>query len=1003
MPEHRERLETEKGPASAGARFELVAGGLPEGSGVSERQLRTLIDSVRAGVLMEDEECRIILANRAFCSLLEVREEPEALIGWETETALEAIRERFLDPEAVLLLTRQLVEGRVGVDAQEVALADGRMLELDYIPIFHGDRYGGHYLIFRDISAHKAAQERLRASGERLRVLTEVTARLDPGGEVALVDALGVLAGLLDLDVGLVCRLSDGGLVAEHAYPPDAVSACSPLGPLEGALGRVLSRVGGEVLALRSVSELCGDGGAPADGETPGACLAAPVEVGGRRWGVLAFFGHAPRESEWTEPDRDLARLFALWLGKSVERRGMDRARQESEARYRDFVENSAALICIHDLEGTILEVNRAVVEVLGRKGSEEIVGRSLTELVEERFADEVVEYLERIARTGEVRGTFTVVDGEGRRRWLSFANSLRREGVERPVVRGLGQDITDQFRAQAELRERMNLETILGGISASFINLPTAAVDQAIENALAELGRTAGGDVCLVFQLDETRTRLVRTHGWLAPGAPEVEPPQILPTAELPALFQTIGRLAPYRVERREELAPLAASERQHFERYGIRSFLAVPMATRGELLGFVGLVSLQREIAWREEFVSVFRLVGDIIGGVLDRKVSEEALADAHRRLEASHRELARHNGRMALLNEMGDLLQTSSDIGEAHRVIEDLVPQICPGDAGAVYLFGDDSRMLEAVVTWGEPTVPETLLETTECWALRRGRPYSVEPGRPAPRCRHVSGAEDGRSLCIPLLAQGEALGLLHVRAAAEGGEGGDESWSPGTTELAVGTAEHMALWLANLKLRESLRGQAIRDPLTGLYNRRFLEDQFAREVRRAERRGSPVSLLMIDLDHFKRVNDTYGHEAGDAVLKAVADLLVDSVRGEDLVARYGGEELTVLLADADLEQTVLVAEALRAGVETLSVSVGGSEIDRLSISVGVASYPDCGGTPEDLLASADRALYRAKGAGRNRVMVAGSERDRLPGAGAETDGPRRSGRAGIRRIG
>jgi diguanylate cyclase (GGDEF)-like protein len=272
--------------------------------------------------------------------------------------------------------------------------------------------------------------------------------------------------------------------------------------------------------------------------------------------------------------------------------------------------------------------------------------------------------------------------------------------------------------------------------------------------------------------------------------------------------------------------------------------------------------------------------------------------------------------------------------------------------------------------------------------------------VESGERAPYCKHVGDDPEVSTLCVPLLAQGEALGLLHLRGLG----GGSEAWTSGTEQLALNTAEHLALGLANLRLQERLRRQALRDPLTGLYNRRYLEDQFKRELRRAERRGSAVSVLMLDLDHFKQINDTYGHTGGDRVLVAVADLMRRHVRGEDIVTRYGGEEFAILLVDASLEDALRVGEILRSAVQMLSVSVQGVEVEGLGVSIGVAAHPECGRAVEELLAAADRALYRAKALGRNRVVAAGCaegrEEERAEGhrpadAGAETGELRRTG--------
>lgn len=189
-----------------------------------------------------------------------------------------------------------------------------------------------------------------------------------------------------------------------------------------------------------------------------------------------------------------------------------------------------------------------------------------------------------------------------------------------------------------------------------------------------------------------------------------------------------------------------------------------------------------------------------------------------------------------------------------------------------------------------------------------------------------------------------------------------------------ELAMADAnEKLVAQLDEIgRLQTALEEQAIRDALTGLYNRRYLDETLDREVARARRDGSPLSLIMIDIDHFKKVNDIYGHQAGDLVLKALGRLLADKVRTEDVPCRYGGEEFLILLPGMPLETARTRAEEWRREVGEISVAFG-SFILRITASFGVAAYPDHAKTPDQLTQCADRALYAAKHAGRNRVEV------------------------------
>jgi diguanylate cyclase (GGDEF)-like protein len=224
---------------------------------------------------------------------------------------------------------------------------------------------------------------------------------------------------------------------------------------------------------------------------------------------------------------------------------------------------------------------------------------------------------------------------------------------------------------------------------------------------------------------------------------------------------------------------------------------------------------------------------------------------------------------------------------------------------------------------------------------------------------------------------MMAHGETLGVLHLcgplppasePSASYYRIGGDEQ------RLAVTVSERLSLALANLNLRETLRSQSIRDPLTGLFNRRYMEESLEREMLGATRKQRPLSLIMFDLDHFKRFNDTFGHEAGDVVLREIGDFLQKHVRGEDIACRYGGEEFVLILGEAPIAVAQQRAEQIRAGIRQMAVRYRGQSLGSITASLGVASFPEDAQTSDVLLHAADQALYRAKAAGRDRVMAA-----------------------------
>lgn len=182
------------------------------------------------------------------------------------------------------------------------------------------------------------------------------------------------------------------------------------------------------------------------------------------------------------------------------------------------------------------------------------------------------------------------------------------------------------------------------------------------------------------------------------------------------------------------------------------------------------------------------------------------------------------------------------------------------------------------------------------------------------------------------------------------------------------MATVAGAQISLAVANLQLRETLRSQSIRDSLTGLFNRRYMEESLARELHRAIRRKSPLAVMMIDIDHFKRFNDTHGHELGDRLLSAFGSFLSESIRGEDVACRYGREEFTLMLPDAAAEGAAGRAESLRLRAQQISIPLQDGGTSKITISIGLALYPEHGETVEALLRAADAALYQAKSAGR-----------------------------------
>ncbi len=352
-----------------------------------------------------------------------------------------------------------------------------------------------------------------------------------------------------------------------------------------------------------------------------------------------------------------------------------------------------------------------------------------------------------------------------------------------------------------------------------------------------------------------------------------------------------------------------------------------------------------------------------------ITERKQSEEALREANEKLTFWARQLERHNRELSLIREMGEMLQACHASDEAYRVIGRSARELFPDCAGAVYMVHSAKNLAESIAVWGSEDAGESVFARDDCWALRLGRPHFSEGHDSDLFCRHLGGRKPAASLCVPMLGQDETLGVLHVRFRTH---------NPKTTaayrQLAGDVAERIVLALDNLKLRETLRAQSIRDPLTRLFNRRYMEESLERELRRSERTQQPVSVIVFDLDHFKEINDTSGHDAGDVMLAAFGEFIQARIRDADIACRYGGEEFVLILPGASIRDAVVRAHKLREGSRDLVISHKGRSIGPMTLSLGVAVFPDHGTTASDLLVAADQALYQAKQQGRDRVEIA-----------------------------
>jgi diguanylate cyclase (GGDEF)-like protein/PAS domain S-box-containing protein len=360
-----------------------------------------------------------------------------------------------------------------------------------------------------------------------------------------------------------------------------------------------------------------------------------------------------------------------------------------------------------------------------------------------------------------------------------------------------------------------------------------------------------------------------------------------------------------------------------------------------------------------------------------VTDRKEAERKLQAANEQLVRLVGELEERNAETSQLGEMGEQFQSCQNTGEACAIGAQYIQKLFPDYTGALCMINPSRDLVEAIEMWGDPAPTSKVFDLTDCWALRRGRPHLVDDSHPGVLCGHITGKQAGQYLCVPMMAHGEALGILHLNHTVpelDQQRLTERIFSKHNIQLATAIADQIALALADLKLREKLRQQAIRDILTGVFNRRYMEETLDRELRRAERNKSSLGVIMLDIDHFKEYNDFFGHAGGDALLHELGGMLKKSIRGADIVSRYGGEEFVIMLPDTTLEITRERAEELRQAAKDLQVYYLDKPLGKTALSLGVAAFPEHGRTIEEILKSVDAALYRAKKEGRDRVVVA-----------------------------
>ncbi len=410
------------------------------------------------------------------------------------------------------------------------------------------------------------------------------------------------------------------------------------------------------------------------------------------------------------------------------------------------------------------------------------------------------------------------------------------------------------------------------------------------------------------------------------------------------------------------------------------IRFYTGAPLTTAaGHHVGALCVLDMQPKSLSPEQkktlgllskvVIALFELKKSVTSDILERAVMIQKIQDVNTQLNLTISAQKQNNQKLILFSKMNDMLQSCLSYEEAFAVIKNYCQKIFPEAAGTLYLLSSSREHLEPVLSWQDPTSTTDLFSTEDCWALRRGQYYLVDNPNVDVICQHFSSLkkDNTKKICLPMIAQSETLGLLCLEKIHP------ENNSETQLLYALRTAEQIGLSLASIKLRLILKQQSNIDPLTELYNRRYLIDAFKRELASSIREKKQLGIIIADIDYFKKFNDTYGHDAGDLLLKMVALILKKYLVEHEIACRLGGEEFLLLMRNVNEKEILNRAKRIQDEIHQLKIHFHQQEIHAPTISMGIAIYPLHGKTLDDLMHAADQMLYRAKEKGRDQIIL------------------------------
>lgn len=350
-----------------------------------------------------------------------------------------------------------------------------------------------------------------------------------------------------------------------------------------------------------------------------------------------------------------------------------------------------------------------------------------------------------------------------------------------------------------------------------------------------------------------------------------------------------------------------------------------------------------------------------------VSDRIQNEEKMRQLNEKTLETLNELKLLEHDESLLNKLNRSLQICISVEEAYPRIRLVAEELFPELSGGLMVFNKATNQLETVIQWGEQDILTKHCLPLDCYVIREADIIDVDEPHKSIPCNHYINPPQGGYMGVPLIVQNELIGVIHVFASVQ------KKLTQHQRDMAISFSNIVKLALANINLRTSLNELSLHDPLTNLYNRRYLNDLLARELIRLAREKNTLCVGMLDLDNFKKFNDTYSHLAGDEVLRVVGQLLKKNFRDTDIAFRYGGEEFVVALLNTTLEQAAKKLDQFREMLKEIPIVYKNQRLSNITISIGVAEAPRHGATIDEIIKAADQALYDAKQAGKDRVKI------------------------------